>query len=627
VPVARALDYAHQRGVLHRDVKPANILITESGDPMLTDFGIARILDVDGNTLTGVGMSVGTPEYMAPEQWLSKPEPASDQYSLGVILYELLTGCKPFSADTPAAVMIKHITEPLPPPRQYAAGLSGDAERVLYTALAKESINRFASMSAFIQALEELSVVKPGQETAGAVPDMVNVPAVPEPADPGSDHPLINEPTWDGSIPMVHDVETHSDLGTPLQGESSVSDPVESGVLEPLNGNNADQKVKSRSRWIWIGGGLALLIVLFAWLAGPGRRDQIITPPIESIAAVGQINTPTAASAKTETFTPEPTLTFTATPTPTLTATPTPIPVIGPEHIPHFTIELVDTDFISNVLFFPDGKTLASGSRNYGYIKLWRIADGSLIDTLVGYQDGVYSVAISPDGQTLASAGEGGFISLWQTGDGMLSNTLKGHTHYIYSVSFSPDGLTLASGSGDGTIKLWRVSDGSLIRTLEGHTWRVNSVTFSLDGETLASGSARTIKLWRVSDGSLIDTLDTKHVWSIAFSPDGLTLASASDEETIRLWRVADGSLIGTLEGHAGSVESVAFSPDGQTLASGSHDGTIILWRAADGSLITTLKGHTNGVHSVAFSPDGRILASGSWDKTIRIWGFDPPPE
>jgi serine/threonine protein kinase len=342
VPVARALDYAHQRGVLHRDVKPANILITESGDPMLTDFGIARILDVDGNTLTGVGMSVGTPEYMAPEQWLSKPEPASDQYSLGVILYELLTGCRPFSADTPAAVMIKHITEPLPPPRQYAAGLSGDAERVLYTALAKESKNRFVSMSAFIQALEELSIAKPGKDTAGAVPEMVNVPAVPEPADPGSDHPLINEPTWDGSIPMVHDVETHSDLGTPLQGESSVSDPVESGVLEPLNGNDADQKVKSRSRWIWIGGGLALLIVLFAWLAGPGRRDQIITPPIEPIAAAGQINTLTAAPAKTETFTPEPTLTFTATPTPTLTATPTPIPVIGPDHIPHFVQGLAE---------------------------------------------------------------------------------------------------------------------------------------------------------------------------------------------------------------------------------------------------------------------------------------------
>ena len=154
-----------------------------------------------------------------------------------------------------------------------------------------------------------------------------------------------------------------------------------------------------------------------------------------------------------------------------------------------------------------------------------------------------------------------------------------GHADTVWSVAFSPDGQTLASASSDFTIKLWRVSDGTLLRTLTGHTYDVTSVAFSPDGQTLASGSwDRTIRLWRVSDGTLLRTLTghTSYVTSVAFSPDGQTLASAGVDSGIRLWRVSDGTLLRTLSGGANSV---AFSPDGQTLASGSGDSTISLWQ------------------------------------------------
>ncbi|GCB21817.1 vegetative incompatibility protein HET-E-1 [Aspergillus awamori] len=161
------------------------------------------------------------------------------------------------------------------------------------------------------------------------------------------------------------------------------------------------------------------------------------------------------------------------------------------------------------------------------------------------------------------------------------------------------------------------------LQTLEGHSHWVWSVAFSPDGRTLASGSDDgAIKLWDTATGTEQQTL-TGHsdsVWSVAFSPDGRTLASGSDDKTIKLWDTATGTEQQTLTGHSDSVWSVAFSPDGRTLASGSHDKTIKLWDTATGTEQQTLTGHSSSVFSVTFSPNGRTLASGSADKTIKIW-------
>jgi formylglycine-generating enzyme required for sulfatase activity/tRNA A-37 threonylcarbamoyl transferase component Bud32 len=156
VPIAQALEYAHEQNIVHRDIKPSNILLTVKGQPMLTDFGIAKILESEQTTaLTGTGMGVGTPEYMAPEQWTGQAGPLSDLYSLGVVLYELVTGRKPFTADTPAAIMLKQANDPLPRPRQFAPDLPEAVEKVLFKALAKRPEDRYQSMHEFIAALEQ----------------------------------------------------------------------------------------------------------------------------------------------------------------------------------------------------------------------------------------------------------------------------------------------------------------------------------------------------------------------------------------------------------------------------------------------------------------------------------------
>jgi tRNA A-37 threonylcarbamoyl transferase component Bud32 len=182
IPIARALEYAHKQGMIHRDVKPSNILISQSGEPFLSDFGIAKLLEnEDAQTLTGTGLGVGTPEYMAPEQWTGKVGPQSDLYSLGIVFYELVTGRKPYVADTPAAVLLKQTSDPLPNPRKFVTDLPQSVERVLIKALARDPADRYASMKELAAALENLLTNAPtgaaGEQPAAHVPGEKKRPA------------------------------------------------------------------------------------------------------------------------------------------------------------------------------------------------------------------------------------------------------------------------------------------------------------------------------------------------------------------------------------------------------------------------------------------------------------------
>lgn len=166
IPIAQALAYAHKHEVIHRDIKPANILMNLQNQPMLTDFGIAKMLEgEDGHTLTGTGVGIGTPEYMAPEQGLGKRDidGRADIYSLGIVFYELITGRKPYTADTPLAVVIKQINASLPNPKKFVPNLPTAVEKVIYKVLAKDPDNRYQNADEFIQALENINTVKSAQ--------------------------------------------------------------------------------------------------------------------------------------------------------------------------------------------------------------------------------------------------------------------------------------------------------------------------------------------------------------------------------------------------------------------------------------------------------------------------------
>ncbi|MDE0323976.1 MAG: sigma-70 family RNA polymerase sigma factor [Candidatus Poribacteria bacterium] len=281
------------------------------------------------------------------------------------------------------------------------------------------------------------------------------------------------------------------------------------------------------------------------------------------------------------------------------------------------------TERISNISFSPDGVTLASGLRS-GVVKLWDIKTGKTVHT---YNRAGNLGVFSPDGKTLASAGWRG-IELWEVGRHKNVSSLKMLRADIRCLAFSPDSQIIAWGNGD-QVKLWKHASGSLlgfiglgITTLKGHTDEVHTVAFSPDGATLASaGRDKTVKLWDVSTGQNVRTLEhMKPVADVAFSPDGKTLAAGRVGGEIELWDVSTGQNLATFGKHKGAVFSVAFSPDGTTLASGTGFGEIKLWDIETGQEIATLDGHTGIAFSVAFSPDGKTLASGSQDGTVLVW-------
>ncbi|MBN2386389.1 MAG: SUMF1/EgtB/PvdO family nonheme iron enzyme [Anaerolineales bacterium] len=299
LPVAGALTYAHAQGIIHRDVKPSNILMAQAGVPLLGDFGIAKILVSDSETisLTSTGMGVGTPEYMAPEQWTGRAVPQSDVYSLGVVFYELVTGRKPYVADTPPAILLKQATEPLPRPTQFVPDLPEKVEKVLIKALSKQLEDRYPDMAAFEKAL------------AGLLPQSK-----------GDDRPAIDAVVLEqGEEPAVTSatVDQEDSQFTRLQEESSVPD-------SDLFSTSGSVPAK-RTWWLWVAGfgslagvvciiSAVLLIVFLNQGDDRTSQDPGHTP-------VGQLSSDPAALPSS---TPE-----VGAPLPTATRTPIPAPGIG----------------------------------------------------------------------------------------------------------------------------------------------------------------------------------------------------------------------------------------------------------------------------------------------------------
>ena len=283
---------------------------------------------------------------------------------------------------------------------------------------------------------------------------------------------------------------------------------------------------------------------------------------------------------------------------------------------------------VYTVAFSPDGGLLASAGNNNKVI-IWDIMSRKERGTIRGHTKSVKSVVFSPDGQKLASASHDGYVRLWDVSS---RNRLHAFLHggWVRSVAFSPDGNTLVSGGGDkkGSITLWDIQENRRKTDFPGHVGNVESVMFSPNGQLLASSSRdRTVKLWDVSNQQLRKNL-TKHknvVHAVAFSPDSKTIATSSDDYTIKLWNTSSGENVADFKIAGGmNVRALAlkFSPNGKYLALACSDNTVRLFSVVERKEATKFRGHNGAVYSIAFSPDGKTLASGGQDRTVLLWNI-----
>jgi WD40 repeat protein/serine/threonine protein kinase len=650
VPVCQAIQHAHQKGIIHRDIKPRNVLVSLSDDkpvPKVIDFGVAKATGtpLTERTLhTGFGTVVGTLEYMSPEQASLNQldiDTRSDVYSLGVLLYELLAGSPPFSrkelGQAGVLDMLRMIREQEPSkpsaklsaaeglptlaanrgtePKRLTRLVRGELDWIVMKALEKDRNRRY--------------------ETANGLAMDVQRHLADEPVQAGP--PSVRYRLWKFA----------------RKNRRLVITAIVAGVL-----------------FLAVAVSVAVAAVQFRALAAQeaaARETTDVGLYYRTIALAERewsTNSLIQMDALLDSCRPD---------------------LRGWEwrclkrlrYERPVTFRGHGRGEVKGVAVRPDGRIVASASG--AEVQVWEAATGRVLRTLSGHSQTISRIAFSPGGDRLATAGSDHLVKLWDPETGRELHTLQGHTEPVRAIAFSPDGRRLASASGAagedgqvGEVRLWDVATGGGLRTWHGHGQAIDAVAFHPDGNRLATASwDQSVDVWDVDSGGQLSHLPGQtsspfhcvafsadgrrlaagtgggrfYVWdantgarqlyirgfnsliaAITFSPDGERLVAGGWDKTVKVFHATTGEEVLGLRGHGDTVTGLSFSADGQKLASASEDGTVIVW---DGTPLTkppglepvgTLKGHEHVVQSVAFSPDGRRLASASFDGTIKLW-------
>jgi WD40 repeat protein/tRNA A-37 threonylcarbamoyl transferase component Bud32 len=637
--LARAMHAAHQQQVIHRDLKPANILLTADGRPKITDFGLAKKLDEGGHTHTGEVM--GTPSYMAPEQARGRAGeigPHTDVYSLGAILYELLTGRAPFRAATPMETLHLVLSDDPVSPSRLQPRTPRDLVTVCLKCLQKEPKKRYATALELAEDLERfrggetirarpVGMVERGVKWARQRPAVAGLLAtlvtlaltafvvlsmewrLTEDARRHTaealaeretqlyfNHVSLAEREWlTNHVARVEDLLgrcppelrhwewrylhhlCHSAL-LRLPGRDSVAFSPSGRRLAVADGNDVHVRDADTGTDILVLHGHTGRVVAVAF----GGEDQVASASLDETVRVWDLQ--------------------------------------HPDRPP-----VVCSGGAAAVALSRDGSRLASAGEGSNQVFLRDAQTGAARLTLECPANAVTALAFAPDGKELFAADKERAVHRWATDSGQERAPLLGHSQAVTGLAVSPDGKLLAASSEDETVLVWDLATGKVARTLLQDRRPVSAVAFSPDGSRLASAAGdflqpSDVTLWNVESGR------PEHVYrghrgvvrGLAFQPNGTRLASA-DGDGVLVWDTAGEPEARVLACRQGALAAVAVSPDGRLLASAGADGTVTVWDEAAGREVVVLRGHEGQVAAVTFCGAG-LLASAGFDGTVRVW-------
>ena len=585
---ATALAAAHSIGVLHKDIKPTNVLIFDGprGEPLprLVDFGIGTlaepaVLDKFGVTSAGftrgtIEHSTGTPTYSPPEYLAGRPYTIQgDIYGLGVLLYQVITA-KPF--DPLATGWERDVADPLLR-EDIAACVDGDPSRRLPSAA--DLAERLLTLDQRHRQIEE------NERLAREAAACATFEAAAKDAREHSAR-LRKLASVFGLLALL------AIAGGALAWRSQRQAAAALAEVE-----NKKREVDRQST------------AYRAMLAEAARSDRFVA---EEKLAAGLKREAMVHFARACAYDPRSHLAAEKV-------------VVALNDWPYLlptTILAQHTDGVTSACYSPDGKRIVTASWDESAM-IWDVETGTCVATLAGHGGEVVGARFNADGTRILMASRGRTAQVWDTATGKSLVTLSAFEGGITSAEFTRDATRVATTSLDKIVRIWDAVTGKCLVTFPGHTAGVTSVQFNPAGTQIVTASEdHSARVWEAATGKCLVTLSGHKgtVHGAYFNLDGTRIVTVSEDETAKVWEAVSGRCLHTLVGHSAGLTSASFSPDGTRIVTAGDDKSAQVWDAASGQNLASLTGHADSVTSAEFSPDGSVIVTASMDRTARVW-------